>query len=245
MAHKFAPTSLTERQYRSHLRKIARTVGGIVKAHVIGSALRDEKTMLRLLEQYAEALEPWAQRVAATMIESVSKRNKQAWAATSQQIGQALRHPIEESAIRSTVTLLRQQQVALITSLPEEAGRRAQKLVQEAAMDGTRASAIAEELLRTEDVTVHRADTIARTEIAKANAALTQARAEYVGATHYVWETAKDADVRPSHARLQGKIFRFDDPPEVDEGRAYNPGEFPNCRCFAVPVVTDAKGREA
>lgn len=237
MANKFSPTDLSERQYRAALRKVARVVAGIVKAHVEGATLRDEKTMLRLLDQYAEALEPWAQRVADTMIESVSNNNKRAWAAASKQIGQALRHSMEERAIGGTVMLLRQRQVTLIKSLPLEAGLRARKLAQEAAMNGTRAAAIAEDLARTEDVTMHRAATIARTEISKSTAALTQARAEYVGVTHYIWQTAKDADVRPSHAEMQGTIHRFDQPPTLRDGMTGNPGEFPNDRCFAEPIL--------
>jgi SPP1 gp7 family putative phage head morphogenesis protein len=106
-------------------------------------------------------------------------------------------------------------------------------------MGGKRADEVAAELARSGEVTEGRATLIARTEIAKANSALTQARAEYVGASHYIWRTAEDGDVRESHAAMNGKIFRFDDPPYVEGEGNHGPGEFPNCRCFAEPIIPE------
>lgn len=106
-------------------------------------------------------------------------------------------------------------------------------------MGGKRASEVAAELARTEEVTASRATLIARTEIAKANATLTTARAQFVGATHYIWRTAEDADVRDSHAAMEGKIFRFDDPPYVEGEGNHGPGEIYNCRCYAEPIIPE------
>jgi SPP1 gp7 family putative phage head morphogenesis protein len=72
------------------------------------------------------------------------------------------------------------------------------------------------------------------------NATLTRARADFVGATHYVWRTMQDEQVRPAHADLEGEVCSFADPPEVEGEGAHHPGEFPNCRCFAEPILPDA-----
>jgi SPP1 gp7 family putative phage head morphogenesis protein len=146
---------------------------------------------------------------------------------------------MEETAVGDVMKLIQRRQVELIKSLPIEAGLRAQKLSQEAVMGGKRADEVAAELMKSGEVTESRATLIARTEIAKANAALTQARAGYVGATHYIWRTAEDGDVRESHAVMEGKIFRFDDPPYVEGEGNHGPGEFPNCRCFAEPIIPE------
>jgi len=169
----------------------------------------------------------------------VNRTNKKSWESTSARIGAQLKRTMEETAVGDVMKLIQRRQVELIKSLPIEAGLRAQKLSQEAVMGGKRADEVAAELARSGEVTEGRATLIARTEIAKANSALTQARAEYVGASHYIWRTAEDGDVRESHAAMNGKIFRFDDPPYVEGEGNHGPGEFPNCRCFAEPIIPE------
>lgn len=47
---------------------------------------------------------------------------------------------------------------------------------------------------------------------------------------YYIWRTAGDGKVRPSHAANEGRVFAWDRPPETG-----NPGDAPNCRCWAEP----------
>jgi hypothetical protein len=47
----------------------------------------------------------------------------------------------------------------------------------------------------------------------------------------YIWRTVRDAHVRPAHAAREGKVFRWSNPPQGG-----NPGEAPNCRCWAEPL---------
>lgn len=58
------------------------------------------------------------------------------------------------------------------------------------------------------------------------------------GFQYYVWTTKKDSKVRPDHARLEGRICNWNDPPVVDlrSGRRRHPGEDYNCRCVAAPL---------
>ena len=85
--------------------------------------------------------------------------------------------------------------------------------------------------------TVGRARTIARTEVSRAQSALTQARAEYVGSEGYVWRTVGDADVRDSHAEMEGKYVRWDSPPKLSDGTVTHAGMIYNCRCWAQPIL--------
>jgi len=87
-------------------------------------------------------------------------------------------------------------------------------------------------------VTTSRAMTIARTETAKAASIVTEVRAKEVGATHYIWRTAGDSDVRESHAEMEGEVCEYDNPPIVD-GEPLNPGMIYNCRCYAEPIIPD------
>ena len=58
------------------------------------------------------------------------------------------------------------------------------------------------------------------------------------GFGYYVWTTRKDNKVRPDHARLEGRICNWNDPPVVDlrSGRRAHPGGDYNCRCSAAPL---------
>jgi SPP1 gp7 family putative phage head morphogenesis protein len=236
---KFEASRAVERRYGLVLRQVARVVGAMVNAHVDGPTIRNQEKLKQQLELYSQSLGPWAQKVAADFIQSVNKGNKKAWASQSKKMANILKNEMANSSVGLMAQQLQQQQVALIQSLPIEAGARAQKLALEAATGGRRADEVAAELADTEGVTASRATLIARTEVSKANAAITQARSEYVGATHYIWRTAGDGDVRHSHAVMDGKVFAFMAPPTLEDGMTGNPGEFPNCRCFAEPIIPE------
>lgn len=87
--------------------------------------------------------------------------------------------------------------------------------------------------------------TIARTECAKANAALTQARAENLGIQAYIWHSVHDERTRPAHASMDGILVFYDDPPAPESlfpskgggGGHYHAGNTYNCRCYQEPVV--------
>lgn len=67
------------------------------------------------------------------------------------------------------------------------------------------------------------------------------------GVDEYIWMTAGDSRVREDHRKLNGRRFKFSEPPIVDEatGERANPGMFYRCRCLASPIlpkfVTGAK----
>ena len=112
-----------------------------------------------------------------------------------------------------------------------------QELALKAVVAGTRSDSIRDEILRNNEVTLNRATLIARTETAKAVSNLTQARAEQAGVTHYIWRTMEDEAVRSSHAELDGKVFAFNNPPFIEGEGNHHPGDFPNCRCYAEPII--------
>ena len=219
-----------ELKYARQLRKVAEHSGAIVQAHLDANGeLEDIEEMMRSAELYAEALTPWANRVAAAMINNVAKVNSKYWQDYADKISMNIRELLNTSRIAPTIAQLQLQQVTLIKSIPTDAASRAQKLASEAVAGGQRADEVAAMLKDTTDVTKSRANLIARTEIAKTNANITQARAGLVGANQYIWRTMEDGAVRPSHAAMDGQVFRFDDPPEVEGEGNHGPGEFPNC----------------
>ena len=57
------------------------------------------------------------------------------------------------------------------------------------------------------------------------------------GFQYYVWVTKKDDRVRPDHARLEGRICNWNDPPLADSRYSIyaHPGQTWGCRCEAAP----------
>lgn len=248
---KFNPSKTAEQDFNRALKKVAKAAGTIVDAHVNGVKIENPQQMQKALKEYSELIGPWAERQSAKLLEQVQRSNKRAYQNKSKAIGTALKLNVDESDIGAVARKLLNEQVALIKSIPIEAGLRAQKIAYEAVLSGTRAEAnedtIAElqkQLGLSTEVATSRAQLIAITETARANAAINQSRAMSVGSKQYRWHNSGDGAVRHSHKMykgkpLQGRIFSWDDPPTLDDGTKGHPGTFPRCRCFAEPVFDD------
>lgn len=224
--------------YRS-LKKVAQASGHLVEAHTDGATIKQDALLQKRLKDYADALGPWAQRQSAKMLEQVARKNKKAYESKSKLMGIELKLHLAESDVGKTAAALMSEQVALIKSIPLEAGQRAQALALQALLEGTRATPdqgtideIKKQLGVSTEVAVNRAKLIARTEVARSNASITQARAAGVGATAYVWRTSMDGAERDSHAKMNGKTIQYNKEPTLIDGTTGHAGTFPNCRCW-------------
>ena len=243
---KFKPSTAAEREFYKQLKKVARSSGHIVDTHVDGATLKDPKKMQAELERYSKLIEPWARKQSLRLLEKVSRSNEWAYKQKSNAIGVALEQNVFASKTGAVALSLMEEQVALIKSIPIEAGRRAQKIAIEAVLEGTRAqvnSDTVEELKKqlnlSTEVAESRAMLIARTETARASASINQSRAMSIGSTQYVWRTSEDAAVRDSHKKMHGEKINWDDPPRLSDGTKGHAGTFPNCRCYAEPVFSE------
>ncbi len=245
---KFKPSTAAEKAFYKQLKKVAEASGHIVDQHVDGVRINNTVEMMEELERYSQKLTPWALKQSAKLLQQVQKSNRRAYQNKSKAIGTALKFGVAESNVTQAALALMNEQVGLIKSIPIEAGLRAQKIAFDAALSGTRAEAntdtikeLEKEMGMTTEVARSRALLIARTETARANATINQARAMSVGSSQYRWHNSGDEAVRHSHRvykgrRLQGMIFSWDAPPTLSDGMTGHPGTFPNCRCFAEPV---------
>lgn len=61
------------------------------------------------------------------------------------------------------------------------------------------------------------------------------------GIDKYIWSTSHDSRVRHDHKILDGKRFKFNEPPITDSatGARNNPGYDYGCRCIAIPLLED------
>ncbi len=195
-------------------------------------------TISNILRRYADALTEWAEATAGRMLAEVSGQDAKTWMAMSEEMGKALRDEIRNAPTGEVMRGLLAEQVTLIKSLPLDAAQRVHELTLKGIEDGTRASEIAKEIMRSGEVSASRARLIARTEVSRTASTLTQARAQHVGSTGYIWRTSGDSDVRHSHAKMNGKFVAWDEPPTLD-GMTGHAGCLPNCRCYPEPVIPE------
>ena len=224
-----------ELNYARQLKGVAREVGKIVRNYNPKN-LHDVAKLKDVLARYAAKIRPWAGAKAATMIAAAERQDKRAWRVATEKLSKGIREEVQNSPVSARINELMAEQVTLITSIPLEAAERVHKLVTENLATQGRGENIEKEILRAGEVSESRAKLIARTEVARAGAVLTQARAEWVGSEGYIWRTVHDSDVRPSHKKMEGTFVKWSAPPTLD-GMTGHAGCLPNCRCFAEPVI--------
>ena len=135
---------------------------------------------------------------------------------------------IEDILVAST-----RKNVSLIKSIPEKYFDELERIVFDNTIRGSNADSMIDQIVKLNGSTENRARLIARDQTSKLNAALNQKRQQNLGVEEYVWRTAGDSDVRDTHSKNNGKVFRWDSPP-ADTG---HPGEDPQCRCIPQAVI--------
>jgi SPP1 gp7 family putative phage head morphogenesis protein len=136
------------------------------------------------------------------------------------------------------VAAWRKENTELIKSLATDKVDRVRTVLADAG-PGTRVEQIAKRIQEETETTASRAELIARDQVLKLNADVTEAQHAAAGITEYVWSTSSDERVRKSHKDLDGQKFEYSKPPIVDPktGRRANPGQDYQCRCVAIPVL--------
>lgn len=232
----FSASRRAETQFNVKLRKVASYIEEIVKTAADGS-LHSAILIGKLMAVYSEQLTPWAQAIVRRMHTQVASRDKQQWRKYAAQLGSEYKKEMTETPVGELFDRLMAEQVSLIKSMPLEAAQRVHDLTKANITEGKRGTTLIEEIMRQGDVSRSKAKLIARTETARTASKMTEARARAVGSTEYIWRTSKDANVRHSHRKLEGKTFRWDSPPECDPGHYAHPGQIWNCRCTAFPII--------
>lgn len=175
------------------------------------------------------------------MLADVERVDRLQWSMLSREMSAGLQREI---ASAPTGEILRQrlaEQVGLIKSIPLDAARRVHELTLRGLETASRGDEIRQAILASGDVSKSRAILIARTEVARTASLLTQARAEHIGATQYIWRTSGDSAVRSDHKALNGKVFSWASPPVADQrsGARAHPGCIYNCRCYPEPIIPE------
>lgn len=232
----------TELSLLRRLRRIADQIQTLVSN--FPNAGPDEfqaNTLSSMLDQYSALIEPWAKVEAEKMVAEVAQREGRAWFRTSKRMSKAIRKEINEAPVGHVLQARSQEAAQLISSLPRDAAQRIRKLTLEARASGKRPADLIAEIQASGQVSEGRAKLIARTEVARTASMLTEARAQSLGSTHYIWRTVKDRAVRESHRKMEGKICEWANPPTLSDGTVTHAGQIYNCRCFPEPIFNLGK----
>lgn len=137
-----------------------------------------------------------------------------------------------------------------ITDFTEKQIKDLRKEVKESILKGDRQKALKDSILKSYGITERKAKFLARQETSLLLAKFKEVRYNAAGVNEYRWRTVVGSPahpVRPAHKILDGKIFRFDNPPVTTEPgepqRRNNPGEDFNCRCTSIPIVKFSERR--
>lgn len=175
-----------------------------------------------------------AQIVASSFIEESNQANKRKfYSAIEQGIGVDLGSIVQIENLEDILTATTRENVSLIKSIPEEYFKNIESIVFSNTTQGREANSMIKAISKQGKTTSKRAKLIARDQSSKLNSALNQQRQQNLGIEEYIWRTASDGRVRDNHASKNGKIFRWNDPPQ-DTG---HPGQDIQCRCVAQPII--------
>jgi SPP1 gp7 family putative phage head morphogenesis protein len=208
------------------------------------------------LRRYERAMAGWADETARKMVTEADKINARDWVnwdkaqraeyvrgrkERGELISKALRRERLTQPQNEMIQALTKEAAGYIKSVPERVRQEIVDKAEELRNGGIRSEEFVSYVQSRGGVSESRARLIARTEVSRATTILTQARAESVGSTHYIWQTAEDGIVRDSHREMNGFTVAWNDPPTLD-GLTGHAGALPNCRCIALPIIPEELG---
>lgn len=137
------------------------------------------------------------------------------------------------------------ENVALIRSISSQYLTGVQGAVMRSITTGQGMATLVPYLNQHEGITLRRARNIAIDQTRKAYNNINRQRMQKVGVKQYEWlHTGGSQKPRKLHQQMSGNIYRFDDPPIIDEktGERGIPGQLINCGCRMVPVISFEDG---
>lgn len=139
---------------------------------------------------------------------------------------------IRLSEVRGLLDASVNTNVALINTINSDMAARLEEIIKDGFTNRRNQKWLTDEIAKALDITKKRARRIARDQIHKLNAQLTEFRNRQVGIERYIWRTRLDERVRKLHADREGRTFRWDSPPS--DG---HPGYPILCRCSALAIL--------
>jgi len=240
-----------EQNYNRSLQQLRRQI----VSQLQGATTTEEiSRRLRVIQNSPQFIS-FAENMAANMAQQVYRESGTQWRRQAQEanrrrsraIFEALQNELSNTPMGGQIQDIVINNSNLIKTIPNRLdAQMASIMAKESAYAGMRADQLAQNLLgQFDNLLEYQARCIARTETAKAQAALTQTRAQNLGINWYVWRTAQDGmRVRYSHRHMEGVLIAWGNPPNPESLKGqenshgpYHAGNIWNCRCYTEPLI--------
>jgi SPP1 gp7 family putative phage head morphogenesis protein len=243
------PPRSIEAQYLTALRRIVRTLRNKVNAVLLPTMARFEVELVQdspslisyfsgivdTLDRQVGDIDDLAARISLKMAESTEAFNRRKFVTSiNQAIGVNLADLIKADGVQFQINEAVIENVDLIKTIPQKYHERVKKAIRDGINKGDDFFSLRKQILEIGESTDKRAKLIARDQVAKLNAAVTETRQTKMGVTHYFWRTSRDERVRKTHKDNADKRFAWDDPP----AKTGHPGHDIQCRCTAEPDLS-------
>lgn len=163
---------------------------------------------------------------------------------------------LKSEGIEAVMTSALQENVTLVTSLPDEYLKRIESIVYSGMQQGRYPTAIAKDLQEATGVSWRRAKLIARDQVAKINSAVDSERSQNLGIEFYRWSTSNDRRVSGDPAGKYPKaklkcymiakadigfgvgVYTYKHGADYAGESNLHPGScHPQCRCRRIPMI--------
>lgn len=233
--------------YRRQLHKVWNSLGDQIGYGVATTdatlASQVRMTLSRLGRKWERVFSERSREITNRMISSVNNSSTSAVKQSLKQLSGGVTIPVPElpGALKESITASVNWNVSLIRNIQTKFAQEVEADMMQAIQgQGKTTADVFERLLKVDGMTQRRAKTIADDQVRKVTSAMNSARVQAAGVTQFRWQhSGGGAEPRELHLKLSGKIFRYDDPPVIDEktGERGLPGQLINCRCIAIPVI--------
>lgn len=191
------------------------------------SATTDMNAYLISLDERAQTATVSAQAIIEAWLAQYTTRHARRFAALFKSATRIDPWPyIDVAANAEDIEAFLLRMTSLIKDISEQARKDVSEVIWRSITNRTPSRLVAKEVAERLQIARKRALFIASDQANKVHAFLTEIRQEEAGIDEFMWETAKDLRVRPEHAALQGRVFKWKKPPSVGL-----PGTPPRCRC--------------
>lgn len=204
----------------------------------------------KLRKRTQSFLDEKAKDLADQMIARSSRANSAAAHESLKELsgGLSLKTTAISGKMRETMKALIADNVSLIRSIGTKHHEKIEGAVMRSIVQGRGLADLVPEIEKIGSVTRNKARGIAIDQTKKINAAIGRQRMQDCGMQEFEWNVSGQSVVhRRLHQNYHKKIFRYDDPPIIDEKtneRGF-PGHLPGCNCYEVPVIRFDEGEPA
>lgn len=232
---KIKPSDITENKLLSAFRKVFsfKSTEVITLAELARQAETfDYSKVMRYITRISKEIVIRNNKGFANIVNALLQGSKVYSSNNQKELNKALQNTIKKREIYEPLMKRFEYNVSLIKNVPNEVINKLRtKYAQGVSFRGSDIEKYLEQRLG------NRAKLIIRTESSKLNSALTEMRAKNLGINAFVWSTSEDKRVRASHKLMNGVLVFYSTRLTLDKMTGFA-GEFPNCRCIGLPVVS-------